>query len=54
MDKATKRAKERYRLEPNNIETQEKYAAYIEGYHQAEEDLIKWIKDNAKIGVTFV
>lgn len=39
MSKAEKRAKERYWLEPNNIETQEKYAAYVEGYHQAEKDL---------------
>jgi hypothetical protein len=39
MSKAIKRAKERYWLEPNNIETQEKYAAYVEGYHQAEKDL---------------
>ena len=38
MSKAEKRAKERYWLEPNNIETQEKYAAYVEGYHQAEKD----------------
>ena len=37
--KAEERAKERYWLEPNNIETQEKYAAYVEGYHQAEKDL---------------
>ena len=39
MSKAEKRAKERYWLESNNIETQKKYTAYIEGYHQAEKDL---------------
>ena len=39
MSKAKDRAKERYWLEPSNIETQEKYAAYVEGYHQAEKDL---------------
>jgi hypothetical protein len=39
MSKAIKRAKERYWLEPNNIEIQEKYAAYVEGYHQAEKDV---------------
>ena len=39
MSKAEDRAKERYWLEPSNIETQEKYAAYVEGYHQAEKDL---------------
>lgn len=39
MSKAIKRAKERYWLEPSNIETQEKYAAYVEGYHQAEKDI---------------
>jgi len=38
MSKAEEKAKERYWLEPNDIETQEKYAAYIEGYHQAEKD----------------
>ena len=43
MSKAEERAKERYWLEPNNIETQEKYAAYVEGYHQAEKDLeLSW------------
>lgn len=43
MSRAIKRAKERYWLEPNNIETQEKYAAYVEGYHQAEKDLeLSW------------
>ena len=45
MSKARQRAKERYWLEPNNIETQEKYAAYIEGYHQAEKDLELTWKD---------
>ena len=40
MSKAEERAKERYWLEPNNIETQEKYAAYVEGYNQAEKDLV--------------
>ena len=39
MSRAKDRAKERYWLEPSNIETQEKYAAYVEGYHQAEKDL---------------
>jgi hypothetical protein len=39
MSKAEERAKERYWLEPNNIETQEKYSAYVEGYQQAEKDL---------------
>ena len=39
MSKAEYRAKERYWLEPSNIETQEKYTAYVEGYHQAEKDL---------------
>lgn len=39
MSKAEERAKERYWLEPSNIKTQEKYAAYVEGYHQAEKDL---------------
>ena len=39
MSKAEERAKERYWLEPNNIETQEKYAAYVEGYYQAEKDI---------------
>lgn len=39
MSKATIRAKERYWLEPSNIETQEKYAAYVEGYQQAEKDV---------------
>ena len=38
MSKAEKRAKERYWLEPSNIETQGKYAAYVEGYRQAEKD----------------
>lgn len=45
MSKAEDRAKERYWLEPNNIETQEKYAAYVEGYHQAEKDLELTWKD---------
>ena len=39
MSKAKQRAKERYWFEPNNIETQEKYAAYVEGYNQAEQDV---------------
>lgn len=39
MSRAEDRAKERYWLEPNNIETQEKYAVYVEGYRQAEKDL---------------
>ena len=44
MSKAEERAKERYWLEPTNIETQKKYAAYIEGYHQAEKDNeLSWI-----------
>ena len=43
MSKAEERAKERYWLKPNNIETQEKYAAYVEGYKQAEKDLeLSW------------
>ena len=43
MSKAEERAKERYWLEPSNIETQEKYAAYVEGFHQAEKDLeLSW------------
>lgn len=45
MSKAIKRAKERYWLKPNNIETQEKYAAYVEGYQQAEKDLTLTIED---------
>ena len=40
MSKAEQRAKERYWLEPNNIEMQYKYRAYLEGYRQAEKDLI--------------
>ena len=39
MSKAKERAKERYWLEPCNIDTQNKYHAYIEGYRQAEKDL---------------
>jgi len=39
MNKAIKRAKERYWLELNNIETRKKYVAYVEGYLQAEKDL---------------
>lgn len=49
MSKADKRAKERYWLEPNNIETQERYAAYVEGYHQAEKDLELTWEDIPKI-----
>jgi hypothetical protein len=49
MSKAIKRAKERYWLEPSNIETQEKYAAYVEGYHQAEKDLELCWEDISKI-----
>ena len=49
MSKAEDRAKERYWLEPSNIETHEKYAAYIEGYHQAEKDLELTWEDIAKI-----
>lgn len=49
MSKVEERAKERYLLEPNNIETQEKYAAYVEGYHQAEKDLELTWKDVSKI-----
>lgn len=45
MSKVEERAKERYWLEPNNIETQEKYAAYVEGYHQAEKDLALTAED---------
>jgi hypothetical protein len=41
MSKAEDRAKERYWLEPNNIETQEKYAAYVEVYNQAEKDVVE-------------
>lgn len=36
---AEKKAKERYWLEPYNIDTQNKYHAYIEGYEQAVKDL---------------
>ena len=39
MSKAKERAKERYWLEPCNIDTQNKYHAYIEGYQQAEKDV---------------
>ena len=39
MSKAEERAKERYWLEQTNIDTQNKYQAYLEGYHQAEKDL---------------
>ena len=39
MSKAEERAKERYWLEPSNIDTQNKYQAYLEGYRQAEKDL---------------
>lgn len=43
MRKAEDRAKERYWLQPCNIDTQNKYHAYIEGYHQAEKDLkLSW------------
>ena len=51
MSKAKERAKERYWLEPNNIETQEKYAAYVEGYEQAEKDLALTWEDINKIEI---
>ena len=57
MSKANERAKERYWLEPCNIDTQNKYHAYIEGYHQAEKDLELTWKDLAtieKLGDNFV
>ena len=53
MSKAEDRAKERYWLEPTNIETQKKYAAYIEGYHQAEKDLELTVEDIVHIIETY-
>lgn len=53
MSKAEERAKERYWLEPNNIETQEKYAAYREGYHQAEKDLELTWEDIRELYIIF-
>lgn len=52
-DKAEDRAKERYWLEPSNIETQEKYAAYVEGYHQAEKDLELTWEDMRELHIIF-
>jgi len=49
MEKAEERAKERYWLEPCNIDTQNKYHAYIEGYEQAEKDHALTIEDIEKI-----
>ena len=50
MSKAEERAKERYWLEPSNIDTQNKYQAYLEGYHQAEKDLELTWEDIETIG----
>ena len=63
MSKAEKRANERYWLEQSNIETQEKYAAYVEGYNQAEKDLTltwedirdicrMWVESKTPFGIT--
>ena len=49
MSKAEDRAKERYWLEPSNIDTQNKYQAYLEGYQQAEKDLTLTLVDIKKI-----
>ena len=51
MSKAEERAKERYWLEQSNIDTQNKYQAYIEGYHQAEKDLALTWKDINRIEI---
>ena len=51
MSKAKQRAKERYWLEPSNIDTQNKYQAYLEGYHQAEKDILSeygWLISNVR------
>ena len=53
MSKAEERAKERYWLKPNNIETQEKYAAYVEGYKQAEKDLALTWEDMRELYIIF-
>ena len=52
MSKAEQRAKERYWLEPDNIETQNIYRAYLEGYRQAEKDMLSeyvWLVSKVKI-----
>ena len=50
--KAEQRAKERYWLELDNIETQNIYRAYLEGYRQAEKDMLSeygWLVSKIKI-----
>lgn len=52
MSKAELRAKERYFLKPDNIETQNMHRAYLEGYHQAEKDILSeygWLVSKVKI-----
>jgi hypothetical protein len=51
MSKAKQRAKERYWLEPSNIDTQNKYQAYLEGYYQAQKDLALTLEDINKIEI---
>ena len=51
MSKAEERAKERYWLEQTNIDTQNKYQAYLEGYHQAEKDLALTWEDINRIEI---
>ena len=53
--KAKERAIERYRVEPCkplNIDTQNKFYAYIEGYRQAEKDMLSeygWLVPKVKV-----
>ena len=51
MSKAEERAKERYWLEPSNIDTHNKYQAYLEGYYQAQKDLALTWKDMRELHI---